>query len=144
MKRTSVIVRGLLCLAVCAMFVPALAQNANFDPHAHDWYNEQIKDKIDPATGEKLPTDGTNSQTQNAANNAIKKSLGAIDETYRGQHKFYADDFMGIWFDGLGHGDPTCWSILALLVMVGGGVCLKMRERPRPAADIKGTETASV
>jgi hypothetical protein len=39
-----------------------------------------------------------------------------IDETYRGQHRWLADDFTGIWFNDLGHGDLTSWSLLALLV----------------------------
>lgn len=134
----------LLCLAVCAMFVPALAQDANLDPHASDWYNEQIKNKVDLNTGEKLPTGGTNSQTQNAANESLKKSLGSIDETYRGKHKFYADDFMGIWYDGLLHRDPTAWSIFALLAAVGGGLYLKTRKRPQAKPQMKTPEKASV
>lgn len=144
MKRTSVMVRTLLCMAVCAMFVPTLAQDANSDQHAGDWYNEQIKGKIDLNTGEKLPPGGTNSQTQNAANESLKKSLGSINDTYRGQHKWYADDFMGIWYDGLLHRDPTAWSIFAVLAAIGGGIYLKTGKRTQAKPQIKTPEKASV
>lgn len=142
MKKTTV-VRGLLCLAVLGMFVPVLAQDSKLDPHAHDWYNEQVSGKIDPVTGEKLPAGGTSSQSQNAANEGLKRSLESVGPNYRGEHKWFADDFMGIWFDGLGHGDPTSWSIVALLAMVGGGVYLKTRKQPQ-APQVTTAEKASV
>lgn len=140
MKSKSAVVRGLLCLAVFGMFAPVMAQDANLDPHAHDWFNEQIKDKIDPVTGEKVPPVGTSSQSQNGANNALKRSLESVGPNYRGEHKWFADDFMGIWFDGLGHGDPTSWSIVALLSMVAGGVYLKTKSKLQPPAQVKSLE----
>lgn len=141
--------KTVLCMLLLATFSPALAQDSNQDPHAGDWYKEQVKNKIDPATGQPLPQTTTTtttgegqsvSQSQQAANNSINKSLGSIDETYRGKHKYFADDFMGIWFDGIMHGDPTALGILAALAAIAGGLWFKFgRKKAAPSTQEKAS-----
>lgn len=144
-----VIKRTVLCLLFLAVVSPAWAQDSNQDPHAGDWYKEQVKNKIDPTTGQPLPQTTTTtatgegqpvSQSQQAANNSIKKSLGSIDETYRGKHKYYADDFMGNWFDGIMHGDPTSLGVLAGILAIAGGVWFKFgRKKAAPSTQEKAS-----
>ncbi len=113
--------------SAAALVLPAaLAQDPQQDPHSHDWYNEQVKNKIDPATGQPMPqTSTTVSQAQQAAKDSINKSLGSIDENYRGQHPYYKDDILGNFFHSVSKGDPTSISVLVLLGAIGGGLWFK-------------------
>ena len=132
-----------LCLALSLMCMPAaLAQNEQGDPHAHDWYNEQVKGKIDPVTGQKIPQTNTTSATGtttgagSTVNDTLNQSLGSIDEKYRGQHKWFNDDLIGNWFEGIGHGDPLCVGILAVVVAgVGGFILWANKLKPAKTED---------
>lgn len=120
-----------LCLALSLMCVPAaLAQNEQGDPHAHDWYNEQVKGKIDPVTGQKIPQTSTTTATGTASgagssvNDTLNNSLGTIDENYRGKHKWFNDDVVGNWMEGIGHGDPVSLGVLAVVLAGVAGIIL--------------------
>lgn len=136
-----------MAIAAALMLPAALAQDPQQDPHSHDWYNEQVKNKIDPATGQPMPQTTTAtatgdgqpvSQSQQAANDTLKKSLGSIDENYRGQHPYYKDDILGNFFHSVSKGDPTSISILVLLAAIGGGLWFKYgRKKAAPATEEK-------
>ncbi len=131
----------LVIASAAALMLPALAQDSNQDPHAHDWYNEQVKNKIDPATGQPIAqTTTTVSQAQQAANDSINKSLGSIDENYRGQHPYYKDDVLGNFFHSVSKGDPTSISVLLLLAAVAGGLWFKYgRKKAAPSTQEKAS-----
>lgn len=117
-----------LAIAFSAALVsPVLAQDNQADPHSHDWFNEQVKGKIDPTTGEKIPPStatgtGTAPAQTDPATNILNQSLGSIDENYRGKHKWFNDDVVGNWFEGIGRGDPLSLGILAVVGAVVGAV----------------------
>lgn len=112
-----------LCVVFFAAFSPVLAQDSNQEPQT-------------TTTGEGQPV----SQSQQAANESIKKSLGSIDETYRGKHKYFADDFMGNWFDGMAHGDPISLSVLGVIAAIAGGVWFKFGRKKAVSTGVRGAQ----
>lgn len=103
-------IKAAVYLAVVALLtLPAAAQNPANDPHAHDWYKEQVQVKTDPTTPGKItqaagtPATGTNTgttapatPTPNSANDILKQSLGGVKSDYHGAHQWYADDQVGL------------------------------------------------
>lgn len=133
-----------------ALVSPVLAQDSQADPHAHDWFKEQVKGKIDPATGEKIPpSTATGTATAPAqtdpATNILNQSLGSVDQNYHGQHRWFKDDLMGNWFDGIGRGDPLSLGILAVLgAVVGAIVFVSQKTAPNKSktSEAEAKETA--
>ena len=108
-------IRAAVYLAVAAFLtLPAEAQNSTGDPHAHDWYKEQVQGKIDPTTGEKIPqaagTTATSTNTgstppatatpNSATTDILNQSLGGVKPGYHGAHQWYADDQVGLYIAG--------------------------------------------
>lgn len=113
---------ALLALPAAAQQDTKQQQSFPQDPHA--WRKEQIDGKINPSTGEPIPqTAGTNQtsadtsapQTESQANESLRKSLGSVDQNYRGKHKWFADDFMGNLFDAIG---PINLIVIAVAALI--------------------------
>jgi hypothetical protein len=80
-----------------------------------------------------------------SVNNILNSSLGSIDETYRGQHAFFSDDWIGNllsqvgvalqdsvvmpFWRGLMQGDPGCFVVATALCLVAAGFLLRMGAR---------------
>lgn len=128
-----------LAIAFSAALVsPVLAQDNQADPHAHDWFNEQVKGKIDPTTGEKIPPStatgtGTAPAQTDPGTNILNQSLGSIDENYRGKHKWFNDDVVGNWFEGIGRGDPLSLGVLGVVIAGVAGI-IWFGKSQKPAA----------
>jgi len=107
---------------------------------SHKWLQD-MKDQGKITSGDPLKAGGLsdlrspNQQAQTAqttnptpptspANDDLNKSLGSINENYTGLHKWYKDDFVGNWFDGIAHGDPLSLGILAALVAIIAGIVI--------------------
>jgi len=85
--------KAAMYLAIAAFLtLPAVAQNAGGDPHAHDWYKEQVAPKLKQQQAETPATTAAKSP----ADQVLEQSLGSVKPGYHGALQWFADDQIGL------------------------------------------------
>lgn len=92
--------RGAIYLVTAMLLMlPAAAQNNTSDTHAHDWYKEQVVPKLKQQQAETqagTTTSTTTTAAKSPADQIIDQSLGSVNTSYQGAHKWFPDDQIGL------------------------------------------------